>query len=344
VLVLVLVLAAVLPAPAAHAHDIGRLLEQGRRLPEVRRLAALHQELHAKVARYEALEAAAGRAWLDTVGAIRAAADAEAAVDAARERLEERIRAAFQLSPGGSLEALLGAATFADVVAISEYTARAIRLDERALRERVVAEAVLTAQRAKAEAARASLQRRQERLRALLAEIERAVGRATTLAEDAVAEDEARRAFEAQQRWVAEALGRTGSWDLGVIDYEQDQSHLLALLGPTGGQTCETPAGLVASGRTFSGYASWYGWEFGGQPTATGAIFDPRLFTAANRWLPFGTFLRVRHGERCAIVLVNDRGPYGRLERVIDLSQAAAEYLGVGVSWVDAEILLPATA
>jgi rare lipoprotein A (peptidoglycan hydrolase) len=169
------------------------------------------------------------------------------------------------------------------------------------------------------------------------------VGRATALAEDAVAVDEARRAFEAQQRWVDEALARSGSWDLGVIDYEQDQSHLLALLGPTGGRTCETPQGLVASGRTFSGYASWYGWEFGGQPTATGAIFDPRLFTAANRWLPFGTFLRVRHGDRCAIVLVNDRGPYGRLERVIDLSQAAAEFLGVGVSWVDAEILLPAS-
>jgi rare lipoprotein A (peptidoglycan hydrolase) len=28
------------------------------------------------------------------------------------------------------------------------------------------------------------------------------------------------------------------------------------------------------------------------------------------------------------------------LERLIDLSQAAAEYLGVGVSWVHAEILV----
>lgn len=44
---------------------------------------------------------------------------------------------------------------------------------------------------------------------------------------------------------------------------------------------------------------------------------------------------------KCAIVLVNDRGPYGRLERVIDLSEAAADYLGVGVSWVNAEILVP---
>jgi rare lipoprotein A len=65
------------------------------------------------------------------------------------------------------------------------------------------------------------------------------------------------------------------------------------------------------------------------------------LFTAASRTLPFGTFLRVHHGERCAVVLINDRGPYGRLERVIDLSEASAKYLGVGVSWVHAEILLP---
>ena len=71
------------------------------------------------------------------------------------------------------------------------------------------------------------------------------------------------------------------------------------------------------------------------------AIFDPRLFTAANRSLPFGTFLRVSYEGKCAIVLINDRGPYGRLERVIDLSEAAADYLGVGVSWVHAEILVP---
>jgi hypothetical protein len=164
------------------------------------------------------------------------------------------------------------------------------------------------------------------------------VDEATEIAERAHLEAE----IEAQRQEVAAAVARTGSWDLGVIDYGQDQSHLLALLGPTGGRTCETPEGLLETGQAFEGYASWYGWEFGGQPTATGAIFDPRLFTVANRWLPFGTFLRVRNGDRCAIVLVNDRGPYGRLERVLDLSQAAAQYLGVGVSWVNAEILVPA--
>ena len=40
-------------------------------------------------------------------------------------------------------------------------------------------------------------------------------------------------------------------------------------------------------------------------------------------------------------MLVNDRGPYID-GRVLDLSQAAAEYLGVGLNEVDAEILRPA--
>jgi rare lipoprotein A len=341
-LALLLVPAAILTALPAHAHDIGRLLREGSDLPEVQRLADLHRDLHGLLARYRRLEAEAGRAWLAAVETIGEAEAAERAAEEAKRRLDERVRTAYQFGPGGSIEALLGASTFADLALISEYTARTISIDDAALRESLVAEAVLGARRARAEAARAGIGPRLDRLRALLEVMQAKVEEATRIAERAHVEAEAREALEAQQRLVAAALARSGSWDLGVIDYGQDQSHLLALLGPTGGRTCDTPAGLVASGRAFEGYASWYGWEFGGQPTATGAIFDPRLFTAANRWLPFGTFLRIRHGDRCAIVLVNDRGPYGRLERVIDLSQAAAEYLGVGVSWVSAEILVPA--
>jgi hypothetical protein len=339
---LLLALAALLTASPARAHDIGRLLHEGADLPEVQRLAELHRELHDLLARYQTLEAEAGRAWLATVETIREAEDAAHAAEEAKRRLDERVRTAYQFGPGGSIEAMLGAATFADLALISEYTARTISVDDSALRDSLVAEAISVARRAQAEAARAAIGPKLDRLRSMLRVMQAKVDEATRIAERAHVEEQARAALEAQRRMVAAALARSGSWDLGVIDYGQDQSHLLALLGPTGGRTCDTPTGLVSSGQSFEGYASWYGWEFGGQPTATGAIFDPRLFTAANRWLPFGTFLRVRHGDRCAIVLVNDRGPYGRLERVIDLSEAAAEYLGVGVSWVNAEILVPA--
>jgi hypothetical protein len=325
-------------APAA-AHDVERRFEDAADLPEVRRLAELHDRLHALLHRYAGLEGDVGRALLEAAEAGREVQRAEAAADAAQLRLDARIRAAYQYGAGGSIEALLGASTMADLAVISEYTARTISLDGTALRESVLARAVLVARRARAEAAVAALAPKVERLRAMLEDLQAAVDEATALAEQARIED---RELREQQRLVADAVARSASWDLGVIDYGADQGHLLALLGPTGGRTCETPPGLVETGEAFDGYASWYGWEFGGQPTATGAIFDPRLFTAANRWLPFGTFLRVRYGDRCALVLVNDRGPYGRLERVIDLSQAAAEYLGVGVSWVRAEILVPA--
>ncbi len=335
---LVLALAASLPAVPAHAHGIGRLVHEAGDLPEVHRLVELHRELHVLLARYHRLEAGVGRAWLETVVAIRDAASAQRAVDEAAARLRTRIRSAYQFGPAGSLEALLAAPSFADMATISEYASRTISLDDSALRDSLVAEADLLARRARAEAARQAMEPRLERLRSMLDVMQTKVDEAERLAEAAHLEAE----LEAQREAVAAAVARAGSWDLNVIDYGQDQSGLLALLGPTGGRTCETPEGLVETGQSFEGYASWYGWEFGGQPTATGAIFDPRLFTAANRWLPFGTFLRVHSGDRCALVLVNDRGPYGRLERVIDLSQAAAQYLGVGVTWVDAEILVPA--
>ncbi|MEX2204018.1 MAG: RlpA-like double-psi beta-barrel domain-containing protein [Actinomycetota bacterium] len=340
---LVLAVAALIAAAPASAHDVHHLIRKGGDLPEVRRLAELHRDLHQLLARYDALERHAGRAWLRTVGTIRQAEAAQMAADSARLRLDQRVRAVYQFGPGGSIEALLGATTFSDLAAIAEYTARTISIDDTAVRETVVAETALSAKLAQAEAERAAFAPRLERLRAMLAKMQRKVDEATLLAERAHLEAQAlaAQALAAQERQIAAAMSRLGSWGLGVIDYQQDQSHLLAMLGPTGGQTCETPPDLVETGESFSGYASWYGWEFGGQPTATGAIFDPRLFTAANRWLPFGTFLRVRYGDRCAIVLINDRGPYGRLERVIDLSEAAAEYLGVGVSWVNADILVP---
>ena len=81
------------------------------------------------------------------------------------------------------------------------------------------------------------------------------------------------------------------------------------------------------------GIASWYGAQFEGRPTASGEIFDPSLFTAAHPTLPFGTFLVVtnRNNNRQVSVRVNDRGPFVE-GRIIDVSQAAAEHLGMVVT------------
>jgi len=63
--------------------------------------------------------------------------------------------------------------------------------------------------------------------------------------------------------------------------------------------------------------------------------------TAAHRSLPFGTKLKVTHGDRSVVVTINDRGPFVH-GRVLDLSTAAARAVGLtsaGVGHVVAEVM-----
>jgi rare lipoprotein A len=91
----------------------------------------------------------------------------------------------------------------------------------------------------------------------------------------------------------------------------------------------EPPVGSVkqALQRSGDGLASFYGSP---QQTANGEQFNPRALTAAHRTLPFGTKVRVTNvrSGRTVTVRINDRGPFVP-GRVIDLSQAAAEELGI---------------
>jgi rare lipoprotein A len=78
------------------------------------------------------------------------------------------------------------------------------------------------------------------------------------------------------------------------------------------------------------GGASWYGRYFHGRRTANGERYDQNELTAAHKTLPFGTVVRVRseiNGKEVD-VRINDRGPFVA-GRVIDLSQAAANALGM---------------
>ena len=88
------------------------------------------------------------------------------------------------------------------------------------------------------------------------------------------------------------------------------------------------------------GHASWYGGQFHGRRTASGENYNKYALTAAHKTLPFGTIVRVRslkHGREVE-VRINDRGPFAK-GRVIDLSQAAAEALGLTATGV-AEVSL----
>jgi len=98
----------------------------------------------------------------------------------------------------------------------------------------------------------------------------------------------------------------------------------------------------VEKARTYeeTGIASWYGYETlrtkGGRMTANGEVFEPRQLTAAHKYLPLPTHVKVTNMEnnKWVIVRVNDRGPFpsdyntSSGERIIDVSEGAAKKLG----------------
>jgi rare lipoprotein A len=80
------------------------------------------------------------------------------------------------------------------------------------------------------------------------------------------------------------------------------------------------------------GLASYYGKGFHGHKAANGERFSQNEMTAAHRQLPLGTKVLVENrdtGEQ-AEVKITDRGPYAdRKRRIIDLSKAAADSVGL---------------
>jgi rare lipoprotein A (peptidoglycan hydrolase) len=103
------------------------------------------------------------------------------------------------------------------------------------------------------------------------------------------------------------------------------------------------PKSYVPAGLKFTGKATWYGNSRPNMHTSSGRAFDERDFTCAHKSLPFGTRIAVSYGGRKVIVVVTDRGPYGK-GRVIDLSRHAAEVIGLesaGVGAVHCEVVRP---
>jgi rare lipoprotein A len=95
--------------------------------------------------------------------------------------------------------------------------------------------------------------------------------------------------------------------------------------------------------RLSHGLASWYGHALDRHHTASGEIFDSEKLTAASNLLPMGTRVKVTNLKTglSVIVKINDRGILSA-GRVIDLSKAAAEQIGLlrmGVAPVSLENL-----
>ncbi len=100
----------------------------------------------------------------------------------------------------------------------------------------------------------------------------------------------------------------------------------------------------VYTGNIQYGKATFYADFFQNDGTASGESFDQGKLTAAHPTLPFGTWVRVTNLKSGATVevIINDRGPYGDPERIIDLSKSAFEKiakLSTGVIRVEVEVM-----
>lgn len=98
-----------------------------------------------------------------------------------------------------------------------------------------------------------------------------------------------------------------------------------------------------STGYRATGTASWYGRQFHGKRTSSGAVFDMNELTAAHKTLPLPSLVRVTNlgNGKSVVVTVNDRGPFVA-NRIIDLSYAAARQLdmiGPGTAPVAVEAL-----
>ena len=94
------------------------------------------------------------------------------------------------------------------------------------------------------------------------------------------------------------------------------------------GSTSYTP--MDAATYDEVGYASYYGRELGGRPTANGEMFVPAGASAAHKTLPMPSYVEVTALDtgRTILVRINDRGPFAN-DRLIDLSEGAARQLGI---------------
>jgi rare lipoprotein A len=91
------------------------------------------------------------------------------------------------------------------------------------------------------------------------------------------------------------------------------------------------------------GTGSYYGKKFNLRRTASGERYNMNYYSAAHRYLPFGTIMRVTNpkSKKSILVRINDRGPFIR-KRIVDLSHKAASAIdGLGIPKVILEGFSP---
>lgn len=318
-----LLVAAGAAGPRAAAGDLESLRDRAQRLGDA--VTELERDLSALNETRDRLANEIARSSAE-IGILETGVnDAEERYQEALDRYVERAVAAYKSGPTEDLALLLSTTTIDDFFTMVQVQQRAARDDQEALE-------LLRSTKEAAERVQQEIDERKQRLLQQSARVE-------TLAGQIESRLNARRDVLGELTQEVERLEEVAR--AATADAPSPDSAFLDLLQPSG-PAPGIPEGFAGTGVTFAGIASWYGPGFEGNPTASGDIFDPTLFTAASLDLPLGTWLYVTRGGRGVVVLVNDRGPYID-DRVLDLSQAAAEAIGItGLGWVEAEVLVKA--
>ena len=264
--------------------------------------------------------------------------------EVAQARLDARAREVYML--GRDVDPLGGIATRLASPGLETLaqrgTAAAVRVEQDLVDAVTQESAQVKALRVRATAYRTRLLAKaqgvlaaQDRARALLA-----TARVLAVQEQAAAEQARLDAAQAQLDAVSASVTRTltPAQTARSGRARQGEGPVLALVEAAGSGY---PQGYRPTGQTISGTASWYGPGFVGNPTASGAPYDPERLTCANKEVPLGTVLHVSANGLSVNCLVNDRGPYVG-DRVLDMSRAGARALGYdGLAEVVIEVLTP---
>ena len=317
--------AATLPRPAGAA-DISELRRRAQSLAD--EVSTLEHQRAGLVGRSERLADRIASATIE-IGALELEIhEANKDVAKARSLYIERAVEAYKTGNATRLALLLSARSLGELVTLTEVTMQAGAADGEALEDLLVARDAVEDAQARVDERKQALLADQQAADAVKNEITDTIATRRSALAELTARIET---LEAQAREAAAVAAAAQGIDVGA--------ELLRLLEPAG-PAPDIPGDFVSTGVTFEGVASWYGPGFEGNPTASGQIFDPSLYTAASKELPLGSWLYVQHQGRGVVVLVNDRGPYVE-GRILDLSHAAAQAIGItGLGWIKATILV----
>lgn len=280
---------------------------------------------------------------------IRSAESAIARLEAEMQRVRRTSNARavrmYKNGPGTILATLFTAERPGDLPRLSQFWESLARRDGKALVEAARVRTEIDAQKTGLASAVNSLQSRVGRLDDQKAGLEAVRQQRAASLEKLKAAVQA--AMDAEKKILAELAAAAirkpapGPCAPGTPGRDQRLATLLDWYAPAAGSAGFVPAKLSPTGVIATGPASWYGPGFDGCRSASGATFRASQMTAASVTLPLGTFLKVTRGGRAVVVVITDRGPYAA-GRVLDLSAAAAQAIGLGTADVDMEILLPA--